>query len=76
MHTAPCFLQTLGNHEFDFGPQKLGSFISNLTFPMLGACNIDTTGEPALRDKLKQYTVLQYQKYKVSLYCPAMLQND
>lgn len=32
---------------------------------MLGACNIDTSGEPALRDKLKQYVVLQYRKFKV-----------
>lgn len=60
-------VMTLGNHEFDFGPQTLGSFISNLTFPMLGACNIDTSGEPALQDKLKQYTVLQYKKYKIGV---------
>lgn len=51
--------------EFDYGPQALGTFIGNLTFPMLGACNIDTSGEPALRDKLKQYIVLQYRQFKV-----------
>lgn len=51
--------------EFDYGPQQLGTFIGNLTFPMVGACNIDASGEPALRDKLKQYVVLQYRQYKV-----------
>ena len=60
-----CLLQTLGNHEFDNGPQLLSYFIGNLSFPMLGGCNIDTSGEPALRDKLKQHVVLQYGKFKV-----------
>lgn len=60
--TAP---QVLGNHEFDAGPQLLGSFIGNLSFPMLGACNVDTSGEPALRGKLKQFVVLQQGGVKV-----------
>ncbi|KAH7312004.1 5'-nucleotidase protein-like protein [Rhexocercosporidium sp. MPI-PUGE-AT-0058] len=28
---------TLGNHEFDGGPEKLGAFLSNLTFPIISA---------------------------------------
>ncbi|KAL2062348.1 hypothetical protein VTL71DRAFT_6614 [Oculimacula yallundae] len=28
---------TLGNHEFDGGPDKLGDFLSNLTFPIISA---------------------------------------
>lgn len=50
--------------EMDFGPQMLGYFVSNLTFPVLG-CNIDASGEPALRGKIRQHVVLQYGKFKV-----------
>lgn len=68
-------MQTMGNHDIDFGPAMLGSFIGNLSFPMLGACNIDTSGEPALRGKLKQFVVLQHGSRKVccsSIYSIAM----
>lgn len=40
---------TLGNHEYDFGPNTLATFIEGTdgTFPFLAA-NVDTAGEPAL----------------------------
>lgn len=69
-----CVVQTLGNHEFDHGPQQLSYFIGNLSFPMLGACNIDTSGEPSLRDKLKQHVVLQHGAFKVGISSTLCLQ--
>jgi hypothetical protein len=57
--------QTLGNHEFDNGPRALGSFIGNLTFPMLGACNTDTSREPSLDGNLRRFAVLTHQAFKV-----------
>lgn len=40
---------TLGNHEYDFGPNVLGTFIEGTdgTFPFLTA-NVEMSGEPAL----------------------------
>ncbi|KAJ8029632.1 5'-nucleotidase [Holothuria leucospilota] len=35
----------IGQHEFDFGVEKLTEFVQNLTFPSL-ACNIDGSAEP------------------------------
>jgi hypothetical protein len=44
----PAFLaQTLGNHEFDDGPESLATFIGNASFPVL-SCNLDTSAEPLL----------------------------
>ncbi|KAJ8029629.1 5'-nucleotidase [Holothuria leucospilota] len=35
----------IGQHDFDFGVEKLTEFVQNLTFPSL-ACNIDGSAEP------------------------------
>ncbi|WP_421994737.1 bifunctional metallophosphatase/5'-nucleotidase [Roseococcus sp.] len=42
---------TLGNHEFDLGPEKLAAYLAAVPFPVLCA-NIDVTQEPALAGKL------------------------
>jgi 5'-nucleotidase/UDP-sugar diphosphatase len=42
---------TLGNHEFDLGPEKLAKYLAAVPFPVLCA-NIDVTQEPALAGKL------------------------
>lgn len=42
---------TLGNHEFDLGPEKLAKYLAAVPFPVLGA-NIDVTQEPTLAGKL------------------------
>lgn len=39
---------TLGNHEFDKGPEVLGDFIKRARFPMVSA-NINVTADPVLR---------------------------
>jgi hypothetical protein len=61
-----CWHQTVGNHEFDFGTQLLGSYIKNLSAPMLGACNVDASDEPALKGLLKKFIVLKHGNFKVS----------
>jgi 5'-nucleotidase len=42
-----CEAMTLGNHEFDNGPENLATFIKDANFPILAA-NIDTRAEPLL----------------------------
>lgn len=39
------FSQTLGNHEFDFGPKTLKKFIEKLKFPVV-VSNLNLTAVP------------------------------
>ncbi|CAD7700010.1 unnamed protein product [Ostreobium quekettii] len=41
----------LGNHEFDFGPGVLGTYLDRLNFPVVDA-NIDASAEPELDGKI------------------------
>jgi 5'-nucleotidase / UDP-sugar diphosphatase len=47
---------TLGNHEFDKGPQSVANYIAWADFPVVSA-NIDATNEPALKGKILPYTL-------------------
>ena len=47
---------TLGNHEFDKGPQSVADYIAWADFPVVSA-NIDATNEPALKGKMLPYTL-------------------
>lgn len=58
---------TLGNHEFSFPAETLATYIKNLTFPVLGACNINTTAEPKLKGLVQRWTVRPVGDYKVAL---------
>lgn len=51
--------QTLGNHEFDYGPDVLANFTTNpnITFPILGA-NINATAHPVLGNVIKPFTLI------------------
>jgi len=49
---------TVGNHEFDDGPEVLRGFIDALEFPVLMS-NADVTAEPLLADKLAKSTVIE-----------------
>lgn len=42
---------TVGNHEFDKGPQPLANFANLAQFPLLSA-NVDVSNEPALKGKI------------------------
>ncbi|MDB5415528.1 MAG: bifunctional metallophosphatase/5-nucleotidase [Rubritepida sp.] len=43
---------TLGNHEFDKGPEVLARYIAAVPFPVLSA-NLDATAEPILAGKIR-----------------------
>lgn len=49
---------TVGNHEFDDGPQVLREFIDNVEFPVLMS-NADVSLEPALANKIMKSTVVE-----------------
>ena len=49
---------TVGNHEFDDGPEVLRGFMDTVDFPILMS-NADVSGEPLLADVLKKSTILE-----------------
>lgn len=57
---------TVGNHEFDDGPEVLAGFIDNVNFPVLMS-NADITREPALADKLPKSTIIERGGEKIGL---------
>ncbi|KAH9213824.1 5'-nucleotidase [Leptodontidium sp. 2 PMI_412] len=54
---------TLGNHEFDAGPEKLGAFLSNLTFPIISA-NIQSNNS-ILNATIKPFHI--YPQYELAV---------
>ena len=48
---------TVGNHEFDKGPEVLAEFIAGAKFPILGA-NLDVSRDPHLKGLIKPYCTL------------------
>ena len=57
---------TVGNHEFDDGPEVLASFMSAVNFPILMS-NADVSGEPLLADTLAKSTVIERGGEKIGL---------
>ena len=57
---------TVGNHEFDDGPEVLASFMAAIDFPILMS-NADVSGEPLLADKLAKSTVIERSGEKIGL---------
>jgi len=49
---------TVGNHEFDDGPEVLASFMAAVDFPILMS-NADVSAEPLLADTLAKSTVIK-----------------
>ncbi|MAY88677.1 MAG: multifunctional 2',3'-cyclic-nucleotide 2'-phosphodiesterase/5'-nucleotidase/3'-nucleotidase [Pseudooceanicola sp.] len=49
---------TVGNHEFDDGPEVLRGFMDAIEFPILMS-NADVSGEPQLAGKLMKSTVIE-----------------
>jgi len=49
---------TVGNHEFDDGPEVLRGFMDAVDFPVLMS-NADVSSEPALANKLMKSTVIE-----------------
>jgi 5'-nucleotidase / UDP-sugar diphosphatase len=57
---------TVGNHEFDDGPEVLRGFMDAVAFPVLMS-NADFTGEPLLADKLLKSVVIERGGEKLGL---------
>jgi len=57
---------TVGNHEFDDGPEVLRGFMDNVGFPVLMS-NADVSAEPLLADVLKKSTVITKGNTKIGL---------
>lgn len=57
---------TVGNHEFDDGPEVLRGFMDTVDFPILMS-NADVSGEELLADVLKKSTVIERGGEKIGL---------
>jgi len=57
---------TVGNHEFDDGPEVLRGFMDAVSFPVLMS-NADVRSEPLLADVLKKSTVITKGNTKIGL---------
>ena len=57
---------TVGNHEFDDGPEVLRGFMDAVDFPVLMS-NADVSGEPLLADVLMKSTVIEKAGEKIGL---------
>ncbi len=57
---------TVGNHEFDDGPEVLREFVDNVQFPILMS-NADISREPLLKDAIKKSVVIEKGGEKIGL---------
>ena len=57
---------TVGNHEFDDGPEVLAGFMDAVNFPVLMS-NADVSAEPALAGKLMPSTIVEKDGEKIGL---------
>jgi len=57
---------TVGNHEFDDGPEVLAGFMDAVNFPVLMS-NADVSAEPLLADKIAKSTVIERGGEKLGL---------
>ncbi|GLQ34739.1 multifunctional 2',3'-cyclic-nucleotide 2'-phosphodiesterase/5'-nucleotidase/3'-nucleotidase [Amylibacter marinus] len=57
---------TVGNHEFDDGPEVLRGFMDAVNFPVLMS-NADVTQEPLLAEKLLKSTVIERGGEKIGM---------
>ncbi|SMX32191.1 bifunctional metallophosphatase/5'-nucleotidase [Actibacterium lipolyticum] len=57
---------TVGNHEFDDGPEVLKGFMDTINFPILMS-NADVSGEPLLADSLMKSTIIERGGEKLGL---------
>ncbi|TDL74230.1 multifunctional 2',3'-cyclic-nucleotide 2'-phosphodiesterase/5'-nucleotidase/3'-nucleotidase [Palleronia sediminis] len=57
---------TVGNHEFDDGPEVLRGFAEAIEFPILMS-NADLSGEPLLKDVIEKSTVIEKDGERIGL---------
>jgi 5'-nucleotidase / UDP-sugar diphosphatase len=56
----------LGNHEFDDGPEGLGSFLDKVTFPVISG-NLDVTQSNVLAGRVGNHVVLEVGGEKIGI---------
>lgn len=66
MNTMKYDGMTVGNHEFDDGPEVLREFIDNVNFPVVMS-NADVTQEPALANKIMKSTIVEKGGHKFGI---------
>ncbi|MCC7281584.1 MAG: bifunctional metallophosphatase/5'-nucleotidase, partial [Acetobacteraceae bacterium] len=57
---------TLGNHDFDRGPEVTGRFVRALPFPVLAA-NLDSSAEPALAGSVPPSALIEREGARIGL---------
>ena len=57
---------TVGNHEFDDGPEVLRGFVDTINFPILMS-NADVSAEPLLSDQIQKSTIIEQGGEKIGL---------
>jgi 5'-nucleotidase / UDP-sugar diphosphatase len=56
----------VGNHEFDDGPEGLGSFLDKVTFPVISG-NTDVSQSNVLKDRVQNHVVLDIGGEKIGI---------
>lgn len=57
---------TLGNHEFDDGPEVLGEFLQAIRFPVV-CSNLDVSLEPYMQGQVEPYLVYEIEGERVGI---------
>ena len=52
-------LFTVGNHEFDDGPEELAAFLDGVSFPVLGG-NVDASGVEGVEGRVDPYVIAEF----------------
>lgn len=66
MEAVGYHVMAVGNHEFDDGPAGLAGFIDAVSFPVISG-NLDLSGEPLLKGKVKDHVVLDVGGKKIGI---------
>lgn len=66
MNTVGYDVMTVGNHEFDDGPDNLARFLDMVAFPVVSA-NIDASNSRALAGRIAPYAVIQRGKERIGI---------
>ncbi|MDR3523587.1 MAG: 5'-nucleotidase C-terminal domain-containing protein [Acetobacteraceae bacterium] len=73
-HAFGTEAMTVGNHEFDNGPDTLARFVRGATFPVLSA-NIDASAEPSLAGLLRPSVLFTRAGLKIGVVGATTLQT-
>lgn len=57
---------TVGNHEFDDGPENFARFLAGAKFPIVSA-NLDTATEASLRGKVPPYVIVNRGGHRIAV---------